>query len=244
MTSDVKYIHTDGTHNTTAANAFIPILIEEIGLPGSVVDVGCGIGTWLSVFKANGVRKVLGIDGEYVDRKQLHIPEQEFITADLENPFDLNEKFDLAICLEVAEHLRPDAAVIIVNTLCNLSDKILFSAALPKQGGQNHLNEQSFEYWKKLFNDKGYLWKDVFRERIWMNKNIDWWYRQNMFLIEKLDNKPIQQDFINDYYHPELHMHYISLVENNQAVTTKTFVKNACKAVLRSALGFSKKTKS
>jgi SAM-dependent methyltransferase len=243
MKNDVKYVHTVDAHNTSAAKAFIPILVDEVGLPGSVIDVGCGTGTWLSVFKELGVKRVLGVDGDYVDKQKLHIPEHEFITADLENPFYYKDKFDLAVCLEVAEHLKPDAAGIIVNTLCNLSDKILFSAALPKQGGQNHINEQPFEYWKKLFNDKGYLWKDVFRERIWMNANIDWWYKQNMFLIEKIDEKPIQQNFINDYYHPELYMYYISKVENIPILTTRTMVVNTCKAVLRSAVRFLIKAK-
>jgi len=241
MVNNVKYIHTDDAHNTSAAHAFIPILIEEIGLPFSVIDVGCGTGTWLSVFKEMGSKNILGIDGEYVDRRKLHIPEEEFITADLEKPFDYKQKFDLAICLEVAEHLRPEAAGIIVDTLCNLSNTILFSAALPKQGGQNHINEQSFNYWEKLFNDKGYLWKDVFREKIWMNKNIEWWYKQNMFLIEKIDDKPIQQNSINDYYHPELFMFYISELENSRNLRTKTMVMNACKGVLRSTLGLLRK---
>jgi SAM-dependent methyltransferase len=209
MSDDIKYIHNDNIHNTKAVRAFMSILIDEIGLPESVVDIGCGTGTWLSVFIENGAREILGIDGDYVDREKLYISESAFLTADLEKPFRYNERFDLAICLEVAEHLNIEASDIIVETLCNLSDRILFSAALPRQGGQNHINEQSFDYWKKKFNNQGYVFRDIFREKIWSNENIDWWYRQNMFLVEKVDQKPVQQDFINDYYHPEAYMHNV-----------------------------------
>ena len=205
MKNKINYIHTQNTHNTRAAEAFVPLLFEEVGRPGSVIDVGCGTGTWLSVFKNQGVKTVLGIDGSNVDLSQLHIDRSEFAAYDLSEPIRLDRRFELAICLEVAEHLPEASSDVLIDTLCELSDKILFSAAMPNQGGQNHLNEQFFDYWKNKFNQKGYLARDLFRPKIWNDSRIDGWYRQNMFFLEKVQESPITQESINAYYHPELY---------------------------------------
>lgn len=195
-----NYKHDIQTHNTKAAKNFLPILFEYIK-PNSVIDVGCGTGTWLKVFKNLGVLEILGVDGNYIKKESLEIDKKYFILHDLSEPFVSNKKYDLAVSLEVAEHLPEQSADIFVDTLTSLSNTILFSAALPFQGGQNHINEQSFAYWVKKFNKKGFIVKDLFRERIWNNENIDWWYKQNMFLVvkEDIDN----QKNINDYYHPD-----------------------------------------
>jgi SAM-dependent methyltransferase len=206
MTNQAKYIHTTKMHNTKAAEAFIPLLFKTVEIPHSVVDVGCGTGTWLRVFKESGVKKILGIDGDYVNLDLLHIDKSEFLTHDLSKPLILGKKFDLALCLEVAEHLPENSAEVLVDSLCNSSQRILFSAALPCQGGQNHLNEQSIEYWKNKFNNNGYLVKDIFRQEIWDDKRIEWWYRQNMFLIEKISDRKVIQGKINDYYHPDMYV--------------------------------------
>ncbi|MPR33423.1 class I SAM-dependent methyltransferase [Salmonirosea aquatica] len=205
MNDQIIYIHTPATHNTRAAKAFLPILFEEIKLPQSVVDVGCGTGTWLSVFKEMGIKRVLGIDGNNVDLAQLHIDRNEFKAVNLTQPVKLNERFDLAVCLEVAEHLPEASAEVLVSTLCDLSDQILFSAALPDQGGQNHLNEQFIDYWVNKFNQRGYICRDLFRAKIWNDSQIDCWYRQNMFFFERIQENPIVQEKINAYYHPEIY---------------------------------------
>lgn len=181
------YIHERNVHNTTAASQVVPLIIEHFK-PKSILDVGCGIGTWLSVFKENGVQDVTGIDGEYVDRHLLkeHVNLQHFIPKDLSKSFNLERKFDLVISFEVAEHLPASSARIFVQSLCRHSETILFSAAIPHQGGQNHLNEQWPAYWMELFKDAGYDCYDGFRKLIWDNKEVDWWYKQNIFLFSKL----------------------------------------------------------
>ena len=211
MTSQIQYIHTTKTHNTRAAEAFVPILFAEAGIPRSVVDVGCGTGTWLHVCKESGVGTILGIDGDNVDLNSLHIDRTEFKSFDLTKPLALDQAFELAICLEVAEHLPEASADQLVDTLCRLSDRILFSAAMPEQGGQNHLNEQFFDYWKDKFNQRGYLCRDAFRNTIWNDTRVDAWYRQNMYLVEKVQNTPVTQEPINSYYHPEIYLHKASL---------------------------------
>lgn len=194
-----NYIHDEKVHNTNSASSLFPIISEYV-IPASVVDVGCGLGTWLKVFYDKGIKDIIGIDGNYIDTSKLKINPEFFLLHDLSKPINLSRKFDLAICLEVAEHLPEEASDIIINTLTDLSDKILFSAAISYQGGQNHINEKPFSYWVEKFNKKGYIVKDVFRDKIWDNKNIEWWYKQNMFFVLKSDE---EQEKINDYYHPE-----------------------------------------
>ena len=118
----------------------VPIVLDLIR-PGSVVDVGCGLGEWLATFQEHGVSDILGIDGDYVDRDMLYIPQQDFKTIDLNRPFTLNRTFDLAVCLEVAEHLEAEHANDFVESLTRLAPIILFSAAIPLQSGTNHVNE-------------------------------------------------------------------------------------------------------
>ena len=181
-TTALKYLHEESTHNLESPGLIVPYLIEKFK-PGSVVDVGCGIGTFLKVFKQSGVREVLGIDGKWVDRNKLMIDQGEFLETDLEVPIRLGKSYDLVLCLEVAEHLSENAADNIVDSLTGLGKKIVFSAATKYQGGQNHINEQEFSYWKKKFEARGYKVIDLFRPYLWNMEKVQWWYKQNMFLI-------------------------------------------------------------
>jgi SAM-dependent methyltransferase len=181
-TVDAKYIHEADTHNLSSPEIIVPYLLEKLR-PRSVVDVGCGIGTFLNIFQRSGVADVLGIDGKWVDRRRLMIPEENFQEADLEKPIRLSRYFDLVICLEVAEHLAEAASGTIVDSLTGLGKIIVFSAATSKQGGQNHINEQEFSFWKKLFEGRGYKVIDCLRPYFWNTEKVQWWYKQNMFLI-------------------------------------------------------------
>lgn len=127
------YVHDESVHNTKAPKEIVPQIIKLIQ-PNSVVDVGCGIGTWLSVFEDFGVEDVVGIDGDYVNRTLLHIDEKKFISRDLTKPLKLDRKFDLAVCLEVAEHLPEKSANTFVESLVSLSDTILFLRQFPLKG--------------------------------------------------------------------------------------------------------------
>jgi len=180
--TNAKYVHEESAHNLQSPQIIVPYIIEKIN-PYSVVDVGCGIGTFLNVFKSLGIKEVLGIDGKWVDRKKLLLSDGEFVETDLELPIKLNKNFDLVLCLEVAEHLSPESADIIVDSLIGLGKTIIFSAATKKQGGQNHINEQTFSFWKEKFEAKGYIIIDLFRPYFWNEEKVQWWYKQNMFLI-------------------------------------------------------------
>lgn len=183
----IPYIHDEILHNSEAARQVLPILFE-IYQPKSMLDVGCGLGNWIQVAKSLGVPKITGIDGSYVNRLLLKITEDEFVEKDLKDKFNLNQKFDLAICLEVAEHLPAESAAGLIESLTLHADVIIFSAALPGQGGQNHINEQWPDYWQKLFTKNGFEMIDFFRPKIWNNQKIERWYKQNMFLVVKKEH--------------------------------------------------------
>jgi SAM-dependent methyltransferase len=170
-----------------SARAVVP-LVQEMFRPQRVVDVGCGVGGWLTTFREIGVEDVLGIDGDYVNRSQLLIPSDRFVAHNLEEPLPDLGRFDLAMSLEVAEHLPAYCAPGFVASLTRLAPVVLFSAAVPLQGGENHLNEQWPEYWESLFRERGYQMVDLLRRRIWQDERIDWWYRQNLILFV---NEPV-----------------------------------------------------
>jgi SAM-dependent methyltransferase len=182
--SDFFAAHRDGARRS--AGVIVPLVLTLVPAR-SVIDVGCGQGTWLSVFAAHGVADVHGIDGDYVDRDRLEIPPGRFLAHDLSRPLRLDRTFDLAVSLEVAEHLPEHAADAFVESLARLAPVVLFSAAAPYQGGNNHVNEQWPAYWAGRFAEHGYRPVDCLRRRVWANPDVEWWYAQNTFLYVRRD---------------------------------------------------------
>jgi SAM-dependent methyltransferase len=163
-----------------SARAVIP---RVLGLTGarSVVDVGCGSGAWSRACRDLGVPQVVGVDGAYVPAEHRdHVT--EFIERDIAAPLDLGRSFALALCLEVAEHVPPERAPGLVADLTSLAPVVLFSAAVPGQGGTGHVNEQWSEYWVALFESHGWTCRDAIRPWVRANPDVAWWYRQNLFL--------------------------------------------------------------
>jgi SAM-dependent methyltransferase len=169
-----------------SAREIVPVLLRLLQ-PKSAVDVGCGVGSWLAVLKEFGVEDIFGIDGDWADRKMLEIPEECFLALDLRKPFQLDRCFDLVLSLEVAQHLPGECAEGFVDSLTKLGPFILFSAAIPFQGGIGHLNEQWPDYWVAYFAQRGYLVIDCIRRHIWNNGNVEWWFAQNTFLFATRD---------------------------------------------------------
>src|SRR2546427_4846138 len=136
-TSEVFHSHHSASN--VSAMAVVPLVLE-LYRPNSVVDVGCGLGGWLETFQAYGVEDILGIDGDYIDKKMLDIPPEHFKAIDISRPFTLDRTYGLAVCLEVAEHLAPEHATGFVESLTRLAPVILFSAAIPLQAANKHKN--------------------------------------------------------------------------------------------------------
>ena len=199
-----KYKHSAEDKKDRSPSVLVPLLISYFK-PESIVDIGCGIGNWLDEFRKNGKSDLFGIDGFHLDKSLFLLDESKLLVTNLEEPFTLQRKFDLAISFEVAEHLSSDSADNFVKCLCRLSDNIVFSAAVPGQGGQNHINEQWPSYWVTKFKQHGFYFFDVIRPAIWNNEEVRYWYRQNMFIVSKNPNLNLQNDkTLIDIVHPEM----------------------------------------
>jgi SAM-dependent methyltransferase len=167
-----------------SSEVIVPLLLDLIH-PQSVIDVGCGTGTWLRTFRENGINDARGFDGPWLDPAKLLVPREIFTHADLEKPLRVDKRVDLVISFEVAEHLSLSSAEGFVESLISMSDVVAFSAAIPFQGGHNHLNEQWPEYWANLFEKKGYVTIDCLRQRLWNERDVHYWYRQNSLVYVK-----------------------------------------------------------
>lgn len=178
---DATFYRNHAAGALSSGRIIAPIIVDLIQ-PGSVVDVGCGTGGWLRAFTECGVETVLGIDSDHLDRGLLEIPAERFRSMDLRRLEALGRKFDLAVCLEVAEHLPSAAAAGLVRYLTDAAPVVLFSAAPPGQGGTHHVNEQWPSYWAELFARAGYLRLDAIRPRVWREPDVQWWYKQNIAL--------------------------------------------------------------
>ncbi len=166
----------------SSAGAVVPRLFELVQ-PARVIDVGCGEGHWLDAFAELGA-EVIGLDGSYVTSSTLG---DRFVPHDLstELPHHLAGRFDLALSLEVAEHLPPARAAGFVRDLCQLAPVVVFSAAIPGQGGTGHVNEQWPSYWRDLFEAEGFEVSGALRFELWNDDRVENWYRQNLLIAAR-----------------------------------------------------------
>jgi SAM-dependent methyltransferase len=182
---DHEFYSRHGERSLESARIVAP-LVMKLAKIRSVIDIGCGVGGWLKAFEENGVAAVRGVDGNYVDRSALYIAPESFTAVDLSRQvaqINLENRYDLAICLEVVEHLNPSSACQLVDILTNLAPLILFSAAVPGQGGIGHVNEQWPEYWRDQFRQRNFEMFDPIRPLIREDHRVEWWYRQNILMF-------------------------------------------------------------
>lgn len=198
----VAYDHSGKEHSLSGPEAALPILLHGLDIK-SLLDVGCGRGTWLRAAAMFCIEDILGVDGVAIAERDLLFPKNQFIKHDLRSEFDLKRKFDLVICLEVAEHLPEGAGGNLIKTLVRHSNRVLFSAACPNQPGQAHMNCRWPEYWQNIFNHQLYACSDWPRWRIWNDARIEPWYRQNMFFAELNAASAGKEQRIRPVIHPE-----------------------------------------
>jgi SAM-dependent methyltransferase len=179
---DARFYRSLDSSAEPSARKIVPLLLRLVPCR-SVADIGCGDGGWLAAFRAAGIDDILGFDGPWVDAALLKIPTDRFRCADLAAPVKAERRFDIAMSLEVAEHLAAERAGTFVADLVALAPVVLFSAAVPGQGGVHHVNEQWPAYWTALFKAHGYRGLDLLRPMIWNDSSISWWYRQNLVLF-------------------------------------------------------------
>lgn len=175
MTYDTAFYETETKVAVQSAEIVLPMVLEMTGAK-SVIDIGCGTGGWAYVAKQLGC-EVLGVDHQVPPELQLL---EEWIDHDLQQGYDCWE-WDLAICLEVAEHLPEEASQHLIDGLAK-ADSVLFSAATPGQPGVGHINCQPHDYWHGLFALHGLYPTHVgpiFEEPV-----ADF-YRRNMYLYRR-----------------------------------------------------------
>jgi len=205
--------------NLSSARAVVPTVLTYVS-PKSVLDIGCGQGLWLRAFMEQDINDVVGYDGDYVEREKLQIPQEKFVGTDLEQALELNRTFDLAISLEVGEHLSDAVSRTFVKNLTQAAPVILFSAAIPGQGGVHHINEQWPEYWEARFKEQGYVPVDCLRKYFWNDAHVSFFYAQNiMFYVKEseLSNYPkLAAEHANGHdkalalVHPQIYTYYES----------------------------------
>jgi SAM-dependent methyltransferase len=187
-----------------SADAIAPF-VRELVRPESVVDLGCGPGSWLAAFE---VDDVLGVDGEYVARSELEIPVERFVAHDLREPFRSPRGFDLALSIEVAEHLPEACGAVLVRSLVDLAPAVLFSAAAPHQPGTGHVNCRWPDYWRDLFAAQDYAAVDCIRLRFWEDPRVRYFHAQNLVLYvrrDHLDRFGLDETSVPRLVHPRLY---------------------------------------
>ncbi len=229
MTSQqICYDHSQNSHGVVGPGEALPHLIRGRDIR-SLLDVGCGTGTWLRAALNTGIARVKGIDGVVVADSDFCAPKILFEQVNLEEPFDLRETFDVALCLEVAEHLPPSAAPDLVRSLCLHSDVIIFSAACPGQPGQHHVNCQWPEYWQSMFNQNGFVCSDDLRWRIWDLTQVEVWYRQNIITAVRSNSEAGSEPRIPKVIHPEFASAIAAIRDATSERASESLIQNGFK---------------
>ena len=185
-----------------AAKVIVPLIRKRLAF-SSVLDVGCGVGFWLAEFKNCGATEIFGIDGDWVPTHRLVIPQDNFRVHDLTHPVDIGRQFDLVLSLEVAEHIPEACADGFVESLARHGDTVIFSAAIPGQGGFDHVNEQPQDYWIKKFEKLAFTAYDAIRPLIWPDETVPYYYAQNIIVFSRRQLS-FPTEFITTPIHPEL----------------------------------------
>src|SRR6476660_3644504 len=164
-----------------SARAIVPIVLAHLPVR-SAVDIGCGHGAWLHALEECDVTDIIGYDGTYVDQSKLLMHPANFRVIDLHDAFEIDRTFELAISLEVAEHLPKRLAQQFIQRLVSAAPIVLFSAAIPGQIGHYHINVQWQDYWRSIFKTFGFHPVDLVRPHIWGHSDVEYWYQQNIIL--------------------------------------------------------------
>lgn len=187
----------------SSAAVLAPLIVDRFH-PDTAIDVGSGEG-WLALELEALDVTTLTVDGPWTEAEM----KLDLSIDPFPEPFEVVEAFekiesrspyDVAICLEVAEHVAPGRAAELVAWLCSLAPIVVFSAAVPGQGGEGHVNEQWPAYWAELFLANGYAGSGALRWIIWDDARVSWWYRQNLLVFGR--RHPVEVEVAEVY--PEL----------------------------------------
>lgn len=186
---DNKFFQNTIKLEVESAASFVDVVLKYYA-PRSLVDIGCGAGVYLKEFSKRGLKDLLGLDGSPAAREEFLLDKNKLVIFDLAKKYTFNKKYDLGLCLEVAEHLRAEDADTLVETIAAASDNLIFTAAVPGQGPRSigHINEQPPEYWLKKFENNGFSY---LKERTAEMKKelaaggVVWWLVNNLMIFRK-----------------------------------------------------------
>jgi hypothetical protein len=228
-----------------SARQVVPFLIEQLAAR-SMLELGAGSGTWSRAALDSGISDVLAVDGPWTRPEALRLPPASFVFHDLSEPFHAHRQFDLALCLEVGEHLKLTTADTLIDSLARHSSIIVFGAAMPFQGGSHHVNEQWPSFWRERFEERGYSAIDAIRPIFWNNPEVAYYYKQNTFiyvqaarhpaLVDRLqalarDGYRVSRDFV--FIHPDKYCQLAGF-EN---VNVRLMLKRGAGLLARAAIG-------
>ena len=212
MKYDADFFNTERNLSASTARKLVPV-IASILHPQSVIDVGCGVGAYLAEFKRLGINDLQGVDGTLPDDRVLMVSPDLIMIRDLRKPLSIGRKYDLVLSIEVAEHLPSYCSDTFVDSLISLGDVVVFSAAIPRQRGTYHINEQWQDYWARKFANRGFGHSTTLREMIWADDELDPVVRQNIILyscfsldpssLTELESQSLRELRI---VHPELYL--------------------------------------
>lgn len=221
----------------SAAKAVTAALQPLMHWPKTVLDLGCGVGAWSKAFAEAGSTRQILVDHPSNQAENLLFIPSEFHRINLETELPPITKVDLAICVEVMEHLSPKREKAILNYLSETADVLLFSAAIPRQGGVDHVNEQPPNYWKKALQEYGYERYDCLRPILLHQEAVPYYFRQNLFLYAKDPSVFLQSPPANwlpdgfELVHDLIYERPLSLMELIRQFPA------ACRAAIRHRMG-------
>lgn len=199
---DIRYDYRNNLHSRRGPEVALPILLKDLQVD-SLLDVGCGTGTWLRAAQDMGVGHVQGLDGVSLPQNELLVDKSLVQNCDFREKWRISRHYDVVICLEVAEHLEDRYAAPLIQNLTSHTDRVIFSAAIPWQTGEYHVNCQWPSYWQEHFNREGFVCRDTLRWRLWELSDVEPWYRQNLFLAERNEDEAGREPRIPGVIHPD-----------------------------------------
>jgi cyclopropane fatty-acyl-phospholipid synthase-like methyltransferase len=186
---DARFFKNTIEFEAASAAQFVAVVLEYYQ-PQSVVDIGCGAGVYLREFFQKGIEDLLGIDGSPAASQEFLLSLDKLVIFDLAQTYKFKRKFDLALCLEVAEHLRKEDADTLISTVTAAADDIIFTAAVVGQGPRSigHINEQPHSYWIEKFASRGFFYLSDQTEEMkgeMKVRGVVWWLVNNLMIFKK-----------------------------------------------------------
>ncbi|EKD25752.1 MAG: hypothetical protein ACD_79C01527G0010 [uncultured bacterium] len=178
---------TQNFRNKTWTEDFCDFVLKTFK-PESVIDFGCGTGDILAPFEKRNLN-VLGIDGSFSNKKYSHIRKENFQIFDIREKYPNKNKYDLCICMEVAEHIDEKYSETLIHNITNSAPILIFTAAGPGQEGNDHCNLQPKSWWMEKLRKYDFEYDDNLTNDFILHmsnmNDVQSWYIENLMIYRK-----------------------------------------------------------